>query len=162
MESNIMKSGYTILKDKELVIEVITGKVKLKKFKTDRDLLYCDNDYNPSFNMIIDTREAQMLLTVEDMVEYFTYLSSKNKVFHHSRKVAILTNPKLKDEYVNGFKDFEKITPIQFHIFTDTKACAEWIPGGSMTKKELDGIILHLKENPHHQWFKGPNSIMGF
>jgi len=162
MEFNIMKSGYTILKDKELVIEVITGKVKLKKFKTDRDLLYCDNNYNPAFNMIIDTREAQMLLTAEDMVEYFSYLSNKSNVFHHSRKTAILTSPELKKKYVDGFKAFEKITPIQFYIFADTETCAEWIPGDGITKEELDEIILYLKENPHHQWFKGPNSIMGF
>jgi hypothetical protein len=162
MESNIMKSGYAILKDKELVIEVITGKVKLKKFKTDRDLLYCDSNYNPSFNMIIDTREAQMLLTVDDMIDYFSYLAGKSNVFNHARKTAILTSSELKNEYETGFKNFEKITPIHFYIFSDTEACAEWIPGNTMTKEELDEIILYLKENPHHQWFKGPNSIMGF
>lgn len=162
MEFNIMKSGYTILKEKELVIEVITGKVKLKKFKTDRDLLYCDRDYDASFNLIMDTREAQMLLTKEDMIEYFGYLSGKSNVFRHTRKTAILTTEDLKDEYVKGFKEFEQITPIRFEIFTDTVACADWIPGKSLTAKELDKIILDLKENPHHQWFKGPNCITGF
>jgi len=162
MENNVMQSSYLILPENGVVIETITGKVKLKKMKTDRDLIYSEPNFKAHFDFLLDTRDAQILLNEEELIEYLEYLSNKTNILC-TRKTVMLTRPELKEEFEHSFKQFKGMVPMDFHIFCDIETCCtQWLNKINISRFRLSGILKSLKETPHFQWFKEPNCVTGF
>ncbi len=156
-----MQSGYTILTQRELVIEVLSGRVSLNKIKTDRDLLYCDKNFHPEYKMIIDTRNVEMHLSLSELSDYLNYLANRDNIIQ-SRETAFITTKEFQEPLLFELKKYENNLPIHFYTFSDTGSCANWIHDKTISKNTLDEIIFRLTKNPTHIWFKTPNSLTGF
>ncbi len=161
IEAHTMQSGYTILAQRKLVIEVLSGKANLSRIKTDRDLLYNDKNFHPEYKMIIDTRNVELHLNSDELSDYFNYVAKKEKILK-KRETAFITSEDYKTALQQELKKYEKILPIRFYTFSDTGSCAKWLKDNTISKNTLDEIIFRLIKNPTHVWFKTPHSLNGF
>ena len=159
MKSDILKSSYEILKDKELILEVLLGVVTLEKLKTVRNILYSDRDYTPHFNSIIDVRDAKIEISPMEFQSYINYLFGNNLFV--SRKSAIILKDSDLKEYGEEFNALNGKIPLEFNVFSNPYACMEWLNIKGAHIEEVISCFEDMKREPHYQWFNQPNSIMG-
>ena len=160
MRSDIMKSSFIILKDNNLIIEAIIGIVNIEDLRTHRDILYSDKNYNTYYDVLMDIRDAKMEINIEELTSYLNYLSSINVCA--VRKTAILTRQKNQAEYAKAFSSLNDKYSLKFGVFSNVNDCVCFLDKKDISKDEIRAHIRKLKNDPHYQWFKGPNAITGF
>jgi hypothetical protein len=161
MNTNFMKSSYSILKDTSLIVEVILGRITLKQLETDRDILYCDKEYQPDYDLVLDIRDADVDLSLDELGEYLKYLAGKTDILF-GRETVILTRPELKEKFAEFSTILSNIVPMKFRVMDNVKDCLSELRKKNIVSKEMDSLIANLKNNPTHQWFMEPNAIVGF
>lgn len=154
----IITSRHKILKEKKLILEIMSGEIDINDMRNERSLLFSDNSYNPSYDMLEDYRDAKLNCSVEELTEYFLYLGTE----HHSmteKKVAILTNETDYPVYMEWRKVLAKKVPLKFNIFCSLDESISWLDNGIDGEQVCDELEK-LKNSSTN--FVQPNAFIGF
>ena len=74
----------------------------------------------------------------------------------------LLTRQKNQAEYAKAFSSLNDNFCLKFGVFSNVNDCVCFLDKKDISKDEIRAHIRKLKNDPHYQWFKGPNAITGF
>ncbi|MBR8536384.1 hypothetical protein KDU71_12500 [Carboxylicivirga sediminis] len=119
---------YTIIKDKELVVEVLKGPVKLNDYISFKTQQIADKDFNPNYSYIIDIRAVDIVFSKEmekRMKEYLAFVAPIDALAQEKR-VAIITNTPEQVVYSTIHQTLDK-RRIDYGIFSTKDSAIEWL-----------------------------------
>jgi hypothetical protein len=160
MNNHLVKYSHKILKDKSLILEVLSGDFTIGALKTNRDMLYADRLYNQQYDLLHDMRDATMNFTLEEHVAYMHYLGQEAKVFS-TRKTAILTAEASLAKFAEWFDSFNGKYDVEFKVFTTVGKCIEWLDRVN-SEVEISSELDKLIKSTCSQCFNEPNAFTGF
>lgn len=159
METSIIKYSHKVLRDKHLIIEVLTGNFTIEAMRVNREILYSDQYFNPGFDILQDIRNANMNFTYDELSAYLKQLSNAKAL--GERKTVILTNPTSKEMLLGWFDTFRNIYPVNFNVFTSFTETLKWL-GREDEIAEIKKETEVLQKSSGPSWLKGPNAFTGF
>ena len=142
---------YDIIPEIKVTIEYYAGPIEVKDIIANRILLSKDKDFNPSYGLIADFRNAEANISKEDIICFINFLKSYPKL-HGERRAAILTNtpPQVVASYfyVSQLGDL----PMHVSFFSTLEAAMEWIVVSTEHKSLIEEKInghkkLHDQED---------------
>lgn len=154
-----MKTGFVILPEKKLIMENISGLLKIKKIAEHRKFIYNHPDFNRKYNFLLDLRDAKIDISIEQFNNYIKYLSSEG-VFEE-RKSALLVKNANQIAFSKAFKKFEDEIPFHTGIFTKIDDAIEWL--GLIQDKDI--VLTHnfrLKSEPDFLWQNDSDEISNY
>lgn len=131
---------YFIYEDYRLVIEIIQGPIALIDYFKMKEIETQDPRYDPSFNFILDIREADFVIAHSAKGEIDKYISFAKSTPNlvGKRKSALLT--KTPDQVVAmTLYKLSNSLPLTLEIFSTYQAALTWlgIEGFNTDKEEL-------------------------
>lgn len=143
MNENIYK--YYILKDRDLVIEILSGNFELSDFVNLKKTESEDPDFDPNFNSILDIRNIENAFSKEVQHALKEFLKIIKTIQHVSkrRKAAVITSRPAQVAGITWYKLMDD-RGIEYKIFSTLSAAAEWI---GVPEKELENIDLCLTDH---------------
>lgn len=160
MNNHLAKYSHKILKDKCLILEVLSGEFTIRALRTNRDMLYSDRHYNQQYDLLHDIRDAAMNFTSEEHKAYMHYLEKEAKVLA-TRKVAILTAEVTLAKFAEWFDSFNGKFDVEFRVFSSVGKCIEWLDRVNY-EVEIASELDKLKKSTCSQCFNEPNAFTGF
>lgn len=119
---------YHIIKDKELVVEVLKGPVKLHEYINLKKQQIEDEDFNSNYNFLIDIRAVEFVFSRETEKRMKEYLAFAKPIdaLSKEKKTAIITSTPDQVVYsmINQSLDSRQIT---YNIFSTKDAALEWL-----------------------------------
>lgn len=120
---------YSILKDIGIIIqyhEVLysieeSSKIKIK-FKK-------DEDYDPSFPILVDMRNTTIKLETDDLIKYGNWINKtfkSDKIQISPTKVVLLTSKPDQVAYSTIFTSNKNLKSLDYGIFSTLRASLEW------------------------------------
>lgn len=152
-----MKSSYAILKESNLVLELPLGLITLKSMKAYKKIVTSNKDFCVSFDLLLDLRETNIYITMDELNEYITYLLLQKNIFG-KRKTAMLVKTPNQLVYCNALKAMEENLPMQVGIFKSLDASLEWLNKTEM-KDEIASQLQYMRKEPQFQWFDEMNVL---
>ena len=157
MKEDIMHSSFIIIKEKKIMVEVLSGVLTLQNMKDHKIMQTHDINFSVENDLLCDLRNAIIKVTIDEVDEYIKYLSSKGNVFG-SRKSATLVSTANQLAYSLAFKKFEEMLPQKIKIFNnDFDATLAWL-GKSEEKDEISKCIEKMKNEPQYIWYNNEKS----
>jgi hypothetical protein len=131
---------YYILKDENLVIEILRGSFDISDFINLKKSEAEDPDFNPNFNSILDIRNIENPFSKEirdELVEYLKIIKTIQPVTK-KRKAAVITH---KPSQVAGITWYKLIDDrsVDYNIFSTLEAATAWL---GISKADLKNIEL--------------------
>jgi|GEM_PF-3282718 hypothetical protein len=160
MSNHLVKYSHKILRDKSLILEVLSGDFTIGALKTNRDMLYADRLYNQQYDLLHDMRDATMNFTLEEHTAYFHYLGHDAKVLA-IRKTAVLTGETTLVKFTEWFESFNGKYGVEFKVFSSVGKCIEWLDKVNF-EIEIASELDKLKKSTCSQCFNEPNAFTGF
>lgn len=143
--------SYKIYKELKIIVECHRGEINLNQFIESRKILVADKDYDPTFDQILDYRNAKMMVDLNELNNYTSF--HKNfKPLHGKRKLAFLTDtPKvvvLSKLFSNEVKELQ----IKAEVFSTIEAIANFIEKEQIKEQQLTSIFTDVKnlENKYY------------
>jgi hypothetical protein len=120
--------NYYIYEDYQLIIELVKGQVELIDYFKLKEAEIQDHRYNPSFNFILDIREADFAIyhgVKDEISKYINFAQSMPNVVAE-RKTALLT--KTPEQVVAmTFYKLSSSLPITLQIFSTFQSALTWL-----------------------------------
>ncbi len=141
MEQNL---NYQIYPDKKLIVEYYYGSVRLNDLILYQNNVSFDKNYNPSFNVINDYRDAKLVLNESDIVNYINFIKTSPKL-NGSRRVAQITNS--PDQVVTAtlFNLLKKDLPVNVHVVSTLEAAINWVGLDYMDRNLVNKCFGQIK-----------------
>lgn len=134
MKKNIYK--YFIIKDKDLIIEILSGRFELSDYLNFKNSEILDPDFDPNFNIIMDIRNIEDIVSQKMIKEYPEKLRPV-QLFNERIKTAVITNTpsqvagaSLYELFENDFFDFKIFSTIEYALY--------WIGINKSDLKDID------------------------
>lgn len=87
-----MQYNYQIIKEHGLIIETVQGHVTLKELAEKTQTLIEDNDYDNTYEGVIDLRMANAEVTMEELNEFADYINQSG-LFANSIWALLVDDP---------------------------------------------------------------------
>lgn len=130
---------YYILKEKNLVIEILKGSFNLSDFVNLKKNESEDPDFDPNLNSILDIRDIESAFSKEIRNDLEKFLEIIKTVQHNTkkRKTAVITNTPAQ---VTGITWYQLIDDrgIDYNIFSTLKGAKEWLGIDEIDFKKID------------------------
>ena len=123
-----MKIDYTINKEKGIITEIWREKVSFEDYKDLKSREFSDPDFNNSYDIISDLRNASLSYSEKDMNKIIQ-LFKENQEEIGNRKSALVTSNPIQVASTILFKEKIKYMPINVRIFSTREAAEQWISG---------------------------------
>ncbi len=117
---------YYIIKDKSLIIEVLSGSFDFVEYLNLKQLQIEDADYNPNFNIIIDIRNIEESNISEKTIKEYADNIKPVQLFNTKIKVAIITNSPSQVVGALLYKLFENKS-IEYKVFSTIEYTLNWL-----------------------------------
>jgi len=141
----VFKTGYVILKEKHLIIEVFDGALNLENYKSHRLTQSLDVDFSPNYNLFVDLRLVTVTGTLQDVKAYVDYvIEIGNRIGR--RNTAILVSTPNQKIYAHELSQLKGLLH-DLKIFTHMEPAVKWV-SNDISVKEVEEIILKLRKNP--------------
>ena len=117
---------YKIIADLKVIVEYYEGRIFLNdmiEFET-REMK--DKEYYPQLNMIADLRNAELLASDKDVIEFADFMK-KTKELLAERKVAIVTNTPYQAALTTLYSLYTADSPLNNKVFSTLEAAMKWI-----------------------------------
>lgn len=133
MNDNLYR--YYIVKNKNLVIEILSGRFNLDKYINLKKMQYEDPDYDPNYNVIIDISKVKDIVSGNIIKDY---AESIKPVQRYTRiiKAAVITATASQVAGATLYSFEDKTTDYQ--IFSDLENALFWIGVNTDDLKNLD------------------------
>ena len=142
----IAKATYKILALNRLIVQYYSGDITMD------DIIYLqkgisdDLNYNSSFDVVIDFRDANLLLKVEDMDKSIDFFKNNPKI-HGKRNAAYITNNPNEVVITTIFAELITYIPIQAKVFSTIQASVDWL---GIDHQFLSLVLNDLKTQPNN------------
>jgi hypothetical protein len=137
MSKNFYK--YYILKDKNVVIEILRGNFDISDFVNLKKSESKDPDFDPNFNSILDIRNIENAFSQEIRSDLENYLELIKTIQHVTKrkKTAVITHT---PSQVTGITWYTLIDDrgIDYKVFSTLKAATEWLGVSEIDLKNID------------------------
>ena len=135
--------NYYILKDKNLVIEILRGIFDITDFINLKKTESEDPDFDPNFNSILDIRNIENAFSKEIRNDLENYLGIIKTIQHVTkrRKTAVITyNP----SQVAGISWYQLVDDrgIDYKVFSTLKAAKEWQGISEIDLRNIDFCLI--------------------
>ena len=120
------KISYQIIPENKIVLECFCGDLLWKDLINNKKKLLLEKEYDPTFNIIDDVRNAFVTYDEDDIKE-FVELISDNKKLYGKRKSVILT--KTPNQIINSIMldSLKKSLPINFKSVSTLQEALKWV-----------------------------------
>ena len=128
-------SNYKIIPKYNLVVEQYNGEFTLPylidlKSKEERD-----ENYNPSFNMIMDLSKVNIKLSKEEFDEFISIMDDQKRLLKMKRVAVITQTP---DQYVKTYLILEQTKlPIELTLVSSIEAALVWLNYNDVEIREI-------------------------
>lgn len=137
--------SYKIIEESRLIIEFFSGDINIDDIIHLQNIISDELNYNPTFDLVFDTREANILVNEKDMIKYLEFVKNHPKIYG-KRKAAYLTSK--PNEVVVGtlFSKLINDVPIHANVFSTTEAIVNWLKNKNIDNQLLTSVINTLKK----------------
>lgn len=108
---------------------IVNGEIQFEDFVKDLDKIIYGPQYNDSYNILIDIREANFIDFSKKVFIFVDYIQNNARYFNMNRKCSFITTKPL--DVVHATLLIEKLHKIgfqiKFKIFSTEEAALEWI-----------------------------------
>jgi len=137
---------YRIISDLQLVIEYFGGNLTIEDVINTKKQELKEN-YDPSFNFIVDFRNARNAFTQEELKEYI-YFVSRNKEFVGDRKSAIISNNPLSLVTTSIYAMYGRNSlPMQIKIVENLNEAMKWCEVDNSNYEFIEDVLKNYKNN---------------
>jgi hypothetical protein len=130
---------YYILKDKNLVIEILKGIFEITDFINLKKAESADTDFDPNFNSILDIRNVKNAFSKEIRNDLKNYLGIIKTLQHVTKrkKTAVITHI---PSQVAGISWYQLVDDrgIDYKVFSTLKAAKEWLGVSEIDLRSID------------------------
>ena len=137
--------NYYILKEKNLVIEVLRGNFDLSDFVDLKKAESKDPDFDPNFDSILDIRNIENAFTQKIINDLENFLNIIKTVQHvtKKRKAAVIAS---KPSQVAGITWYKLIDDrsIEYKVFSTLEGARKWM---DIDEIDFEGIDFSLSES---------------
>jgi hypothetical protein len=140
----VIKTRYRILPKLKLIIEYYNGLIGVEDIKNLELRKNNDIEYDCSFNVIIDMRDAELDLDDNDIVEVSFFMQT-NKKSYGERKSTFLTNTPNQVVSPMIYKSQIKSLPMKYEVFSTINASLTYVNIPRIHKKYIEQIISDLR-----------------
>ncbi len=141
MKSHI---NYKIFTDKKLVLEYFCGNLSWKDLMENKRKLALEKNYDPTFNIIDDVRDAFIVYSEDDIIKFADLINSTKKL-NGNRKTAILTDT--PNQLINSITlDTVKHTPFKLKTVSTLEAATKWVNAVSSDFQFIKASLDELKK----------------
>lgn len=144
-KTEISKSGYKILKEKRLIIDVYTGNLNLESFIAHNTTRSVDVDYSKDYNLFIDVRSVTITSMLDDVDVYVDYVAEIGK-WIGNRKTAVLVTTPNQTIYARQFVRLKDKLPQDLQIFTKMDDAVKFFTD-ELTGDELEEMIKDIRKD---------------
>jgi len=137
---------YKIIPEKKLVLEYFCGNLSWKDLMENKKILALDKNYDPTFNIIDDVRDAYIVFE-EDGISEFVKLINENINLKGERKTAILTdtpNQLVNSELLNSR---DKDVLFKLKTVSTLEAATKWVNTSPSDFNFIENSLAELKNN---------------
>jgi hypothetical protein len=134
MKNNLYK--YYILKDKNLVIEILKGRFDLSDYMDLKKSQFEDPAYDPNFNLILDIRNIEDILSSEIIKEYTEFIKPV-QLFTERIKAAVITDTPSQVTGATLYNLFEDKS-IDYRIFSTLEYALNWMGISNSDLKDIN------------------------
>jgi hypothetical protein len=137
--------NYYILKDKNLIIEILRGSFDLSDFVNLKKKESEDPDFDPNFNSILDIRNIENEFSQEirkDLENYLELIKNIQPVTKRKKTAVITHTP----SQVTGITWYMLINDrgIDYKVFSTLKAATEWLGVSEIDLKSIDPSLTDI------------------
>ena len=133
---------YRIVPELKIIIEYLSGDIKVTDFINHRIILIEDKDYNPNFNSIIDFGNTNFIGIREDIDAYVNFTRSTPKMIG-KRRTAILANTPHQTVIPIVYHLEIQDLPLEIEVFSTLASAIKWV---NLNANDLALIEFSLNE----------------
>ncbi len=136
---------YLIIKELELIIQVHKKDLTLWGLKNLKKRIIKDPDFSPGFSTLIDSRDAEIVITTEETIQYLNFVINDLKLA--SPRSAGLT--KSPEQVVKGmiFTSMANLDASKYKIFSTIDHALSWLKISTLHTKLIESEIQKVKNN---------------
>ncbi len=141
---------YKIIESSTLIVEYYSGTITVEDLISSKEVISQEPSYNFYFNTIIDVRDCELILTMDDLKKLNNYFDKKfNK--KGIRKVAYLVDTPHQAALSTLFSRINK-SKIEMHkrVFSTVEGIVLWFKYESIDESALTLILKELKTLPNN------------
>ena len=120
------KVKYRVLPDFKIIIEYFNGAITLNDIIENDKNIVIDKQYNLNYNSIIDFRNAQLMLSQDDISSYINFVITNSQIIG-KRKVAFITRTPDHVALLTIYEMLSENLPMTYNIFSTIEASLKWI-----------------------------------
>lgn len=134
---------YKILPQYSLIIEYFSGEITLNDVLEAKKSKNSMPDFDPSFNHFIDIRQAKVNVFLSEISEIVKF-QEENQQYIKKRKSAFLADSPEHTSLTMLFMLSMKNLPIDFEVFSTTKAALNWLDLWYLSEKDYENLIADI------------------
>jgi hypothetical protein len=121
-----MSIDYKIDSDSRIIYEYWSSKVTFDDYKAYKEILFADEEYDATYDVVSDLREFTLNFEVEELDKIVNlFLDHPDKIM--KRKSALITNNPKQVAAGMIFQTKSSVTPVNVMVFSTFEAAMEWI-----------------------------------
>ena len=133
---------YYILKESNLIIEILKGNFDISDFVNLKKIESEDSDFNPNFNTILDIRNIENAFSQEirnDLENYLELIKSMQSVTKRKKTAVITRTP----SQVTGITWYTLIDDrgINYRVFSTLKRAKDWLGVSDIELSDIDSNL---------------------
>lgn len=134
---------YKILPQYNLIIEFFSGEITLDAILSAKKSKNSMPEFDPTFNHLIDLRHAKTNISLSEIKEIAKF-QEENKQYIKKRKSAFLADSPEQTSLTILFTLSMQNLPIDFEIFSTTKAALNWLDLWYLSERDYEKFIAEL------------------
>jgi hypothetical protein len=135
---------YSILKKEGLIIQFHQNELKLEGIKKLKLDIINDPDFDPDFVFLVDVKNAQIMMTTDELAQYGDFVSAKLKL-KGARRLAILTsNPNQVAKSII-YTHNSNLKPLVYEVFSTLNGALKWLDVDASNLKIIASEIEKLE-----------------
>lgn len=137
-------NSYKIIKELNLIVQYLSGNVSISVVKEHMRNLSLEPDYSKYYDTIIDLRDSNFNIIIDDVAEFADFVSFELEVIGN-RKTVYLTNKPNEVVLTTLLSKTLKNTEIDFLICSTEEAAIKFLNKEGLNKEILDVLIREIK-----------------
>ena len=135
---------YRILPEYRLVVEYFGGTFNMKDYLRLKKEQLNDKLFDPSFNIIGDLRDSEIIASNEDIQKSISFMFSFPKMLGNRRSAIITATP---DQVVFSilFQKYGKDLPMHYEVVSTLDAAIKWVNCSPESITVIRNLLSELK-----------------
>lgn len=138
--------SYKILHYQKIIIEYYSGPISLIDIKELKLAEIKDNNFDSSYNILMDGRETNLLTSYQDILDLIDFIKSNPKIIG-KRNSSFLTKTPNQVAQTTLLKLQSEILPMNYNIFSTMDSALKFIGVSKDNYLIVENIINEMKNN---------------